>query len=179
MSDSNRLIEGNPAARVRLKIYEDLQCGDCTRLHQWIDEGLLPVYGSRVAIEYYDYPLPKHSWAKAAAIAAKHFERSAIDKAGAFRREVVGNIPQVTAATLETWIRIFTRFHNLNGDEAVAALRDPALAAAVDCDIGSGVDDGVRKTPTVMLGPIAFIEKFHFEDLAAMIDAALAREDAQ
>ncbi|MDX1979205.1 MAG: thioredoxin domain-containing protein [Bryobacteraceae bacterium] len=179
MSDSNRLIEGNPAAAVRLHVYEDLQCGDCARLQKLIDERILPALGKRIAVEYFDFPLPKHNWARAAAIAARHFERISAKAGGAFRREVVGNIAQVSASSIETWIRVFARYHSLDGGAAIAALSEAELAAAVDRDIGSGIDRGVRKTPTVFLGSIAFIETFVYEDLATMIESALRREESR
>lgn len=38
------IAEGNPAGRVRVLIYEDLQCGDCDTLRHLLDDRLLPKY---------------------------------------------------------------------------------------------------------------------------------------
>jgi len=65
------LVEGNPNSAVKVMIYEDLQCGDCLTLRTLLDEKILPRYGSRVAFVHRDFPLPKHEWARAAALAGR------------------------------------------------------------------------------------------------------------
>ncbi|HPQ16423.1 MAG TPA: thioredoxin domain-containing protein, partial [Bryobacteraceae bacterium] len=68
------LVEGNPSSRVRVVIYEDLQCPDCANFRRMLDEKLLPKYAATVAFEHRDFPLPKHSWARKAAIASRFFQ---------------------------------------------------------------------------------------------------------
>ncbi len=169
-------IAGNPASKVRLLIYEDLQCGDCARLHRIVTERLLPEHGARLAVEHHDFPLPKHDWARPAAIAARHFGETNPTAAPAFRDELLSNLSQITAANLETWIRAFARRAGLDESEAAASLTNVRFGAQVDHDRQSGLDRGVHRTPTAFLGPIAFIERFPYEDLSLMIRSALERE---
>src|SRR5579875_2251909 len=68
-----QLVEGNPATKVRVVIYEDLQCPDCAVFRTMLDEKLLPRYGDRVAFEHHDFPLDKHKWARPAAIISRYF----------------------------------------------------------------------------------------------------------
>ena len=65
------IVEGNPSSAVRVVIYEDLQGADCQNLRTMLDTKLLPRYGSRVAFIHRDFPLGKHDWARAAAVAAR------------------------------------------------------------------------------------------------------------
>ncbi len=178
MHNISYLVQGNSSSQIRLLVFEDLQCGDCARLHRRIEERLLPSYGDRIAVEHHDFPLPKHDWARPAAIASRHFGETNPSLGLAFRAELLSNLTQITAATLEAWVRAFARRHSLDETAAAASLSDGRLNAEVDHDCQLGLERGVRKTPTAFLGPIAFIERFHYDDLALMIESALKREAA-
>ena len=57
------VVEGNPAASVKVTIYGDLQCSYCQTLRTMLDEKLLPRYGKQVAFVHRDLPLGRHDWA--------------------------------------------------------------------------------------------------------------------
>ena len=59
-------------SKVRVLIYEDLQCPDCAEFRRMMDEKILPRYGERVAFIHRDFPLAKHAWARKAAIVHSH-----------------------------------------------------------------------------------------------------------
>src|SRR4051794_16108543 len=80
------LVEGNPASSVRVLIYEDLQCPDCADFRVMLDKELLPKFEKTVAFEHRDFPLPKHEWARKAAIAARFFESVSPQVAVEFRK---------------------------------------------------------------------------------------------
>jgi hypothetical protein len=80
------LVEGNAKSKVRVVVYEDLQCPDCAVYRKMMDEKLLPEFGAQVAFEHRDFPLPKHKWARKAAIAARFFAATKPETAVAFRR---------------------------------------------------------------------------------------------
>lgn len=170
------LTEGNPASTVRVVVYEDLQCPDCRGFNRWIQRRLLPAYGDRVAFEHRDFPLPKHDWARPAAIAAKHFD--SIGLGVEFRRQILEELMLVTPESLADWVREFANNHTVDADAAGEALSDAALAAAVEADYQSGLASDVRKTPTVFVNGKPFIERFPYEDFTAAIDAELARSGA-
>src|ERR1700744_3833620 len=71
LSAKSNIIQGNPNSTVKVQIYEDLQCGDCARFLQMMEEKILPRYGTRVAFIHRDFPLAKHDWARTAAIAGR------------------------------------------------------------------------------------------------------------
>ena len=64
------VIEGALQSPVRVLIYEDLQCPDCTDFRRMLDTQLLPRYAAKVRFEHRDFPLAKHVWARKAAISA-------------------------------------------------------------------------------------------------------------
>lgn len=178
MSKFSYAVAGDPASRVRLILYEDLQCGDCARLHRTIGDQLLPAWGKQIAVEHHDFPLPKHDWARPAAMASRHFSEASPAAGLAFRGELLSNLTNVTASTLEAWVRAFARRHSLDESAAAASLTNVRLGAEVDQDRQSGLDRGVHKTPTLFVGPIAFIERFPYEDLALIVGSAVRRDAA-
>jgi protein-disulfide isomerase len=168
----NHLIEGNPASSVRVVIYEDLQCADCRGVNRWVQRRLLPAYADRVAFEHRDFPLPKHDWARPAAMAAKHFD--SIGLGVQFRRQILEELMLVTPESLAQWISEFAASHEVDAAAAVQALERTDLAQAVEADYQSGVALNVRKTPTVFVNGKVFIERFPYEELVTAIEAALA-----
>lgn len=169
------LVEGNPESHVRVITYEDLQCKDCAWLRKKMDEQILPVFSERVAFEHHDFPLPKHDWARPAAIVSRHFITVSHGVAVAFRRDILADMSIITADSLADWIREFAADYGADADAALASLSDPRLAAAIDADVGSGHARKVEKTPTVFLGETAFTEWVPIPELTAAIESALSQ----
>src|SRR5260370_41331028 len=76
LTADKHLMEGAAQSPVHVIVYEDLQCPDSAAFRTMLDERLLPRYSSAVQFEYRDFPLPKHAWARQAAVAARFFEES-------------------------------------------------------------------------------------------------------
>lgn len=148
----------------------------CRLRHVSPDDGRFSTkYGSLVAFEPRDFPLPKHDWARSAAIAARHFEKVRPEAAVEFRRFIYTRIKQTPVEGFEERVREFARDQGLDPSEAVSALRSRELDALVEKDYEEGVARGVSKVPTIYIEDRAFIEKFRRTDVAAAIDKALAK----
>lgn len=165
-----RLVEGNPASAVRVVIFEDLQCSDCANFRLMLDKQLLPRFSSKVAFEHRDFPLPKHSWARKAAIAARFFEKTSAALAVKYRQETMANMKSITPENFNSTLSDFARKNGVDPAKAVASLTDAALEAAVEKDYRDGVARGVGRTPTVLVDGEPFIETFAFEDIAAALE---------
>lgn len=168
-----RHIEGNRRSPVRVVIYEDLACSDCANFRAVMDETLLPRFAATVAFEHRDFPLPKHIWARRAAIAARHFERGNGEMSVAWRRFALKNLREITDANFNEYLERFAREQKADAAAAVKALADPALAAAVEQDYQEGVARGISRTPTVLVNGLPFIEKFPLEEIVNAIAAAV------
>jgi len=172
------LIEGNPQGAVRAVIFEDLQCGDCARLRRMLDSELLPRFAAAVAFEHRDFPLPKHDWARLAAVAARYFDACGDGSAAAtglgmaFRRRTLEQMKQILAPMFPEHIRAFAVEHGVT-PPAAAGLA--AFEAEVEADYRDGLARGVAKTPTVFVGETAFVEVFTAEELAAAFAGQGAR----
>jgi protein-disulfide isomerase len=166
--------EGNARSPVRVIAYESLQCSDCSVYRKMMDEHLLPKYGDRVAFEHRDFPLAKHEWSRPAAVAARHFD-SIKDALGTeFRRWAMSSIGTLTAENFKEKLAEWARTHDVDPATAVASLKNPALAKAVEEDYQEGIARGVARTPTVFVNGEPFIETFTVEEISKGIDAALA-----
>src|ERR1051326_2696359 len=168
------LVEGLTESKVRVLIYEDLQCPDCATFRRMLDEKLLPRYGERVAFVHRDFPLAKHAWARKAAIAARYFSGVKPELGLAYRRHIMASIQETRADNFNDKLSAFARDNGIDPAQAIAALDDRQLAMLVERDFQDGVARGVAKTPTVFVSGRPFIEHFSFEDISQSIDEALA-----
>ena len=169
---SGRLTEGNAASPVRVIIYEDLQCSDCAAFAVMLEKQILPKYGSKAAFEHRDFPLPKHSWARKAAIASRFFESVRPELALEYRRATLAHQAKITPDNFTEKLVQFAKAHDLDVEKVMAGLKDPAIAAAVEKDFKEAVARGIGKTPTVLVDGEPFIESFTFKDIGASLDKA-------
>ena len=167
------LVEGFAESKVRVLIYEDLQCPDCAAFRRMMDDKILPRYGTRVAFVHRDFPLAKHSWARRAAIAARYFGDHKPELGLAYRRQIMATIRETTPDNFNIRLSQFARDNGLDPAPVLAALDDAHLAALVERDFQDGVARGVAKTPTVFVSGKAFIESFSAEEISQAIDDAL------
>lgn len=172
-SAEEALVEGNAKSSVRVVFYEDLQCPDCAAYRKMMDEQLLPKFGTQVAFEHRDFPLPKHKWARNAAIAARFFGSSNPETAVTFRRLALANLTTINPENFNAHLSEFAKSHGVEPTRAIAALDDPKYAALVEDDYQEGIARGISKTPTVFVDGEPFVEHFEFEDVAKAIRAAL------
>lgn len=167
------LVEGNPNSAVRVMIYEDLQCGDCLALRTLLDEKILPRYGSRVAFVHRDFPLPKHEWARAAALAGRWASEKDRVLGVRFRRELLAEHLHLKTDTLEHWIRQFAIRNKLDADAMVAALTDARLIGLLEQDRQAALARGVTKTPTMFIANQPFVEYILYDEVARALDIEL------
>lgn len=171
----NDVIEGNPASLVKVTIYEDLQCNYCQHFRTMMDEKLLPKYGTRVAFIHRDLPLGRHEWARPAAMAARWVHGQSLRLGIDFRRELLAEQEHMTLVGLKPWVIEFARRNKLSETDIVDALTNQRLAALVDQDIQIGTARGVRKLPAVYVNGQSFVETIVYDDMARVLDGALAR----
>ena len=164
--------EGNASSSVRVVVYEDLQCSDCAVYRKMLDEVLLPKYGNRVAFEHRDFPLPKHAWARNAAIAARYFDSVAPSLGVAYRRHLFAEQAKIAPDQFLTDVQEFAKAHHAEFDPKF--LNEAKWKDAVEEDYQDGIARGVARTPTVFVNGQPFVETFTSEEISKGIDAALA-----
>jgi protein-disulfide isomerase len=166
------LVEGNPNSPVRVIIYEDLQCPDCANFRVMMDRQILPEYADKAAFEHRDFPLPKHKWARKAAISARYFATLKPELAIEWRRYALAHLREIAPETFDAKLSEWAGAHGVDASKALAALDDKTLAAAIEDDYQEGIARGIAHTPTVLVDGEPFIETFSFEDIAKSLDKA-------
>jgi len=69
VSYANRPVRGNPAAKVVIVNFDDLECPYCAKMHEELFPSLLDRYKGLVRVVYKDFPLTEiHPWAMHAAV---------------------------------------------------------------------------------------------------------------
>lgn len=171
---ANPLTEGNPQSPVRVIIYEDLQCSDCATFAVMMEKQILPKYASRVAFEHHNFPLPKHAWARKAAVASRFFEGISAELALAFRRYAMSHQAEIEPGNFNEKLSAFAKSKGFDIEKVMAGLKDPAINAQIENEYKDAVARGIGKTPTVLVDGEPFVESFTFKDIAAALDKAIA-----
>lgn len=174
LSGQQTSVEGLTESKVRVIIYEDLQCPDCAAFRRMLDDKILPRYADKIAFVHRDFPLAKHAWARKAAIASRYFAELKPELALEYRRHIMFSIKETTPENFNDKLAEFARKNAVDPAAALAALNDSRLAGLVERDFQDGVARGVSKTPTVFVSGKPFIETFSFEELSHAFDDALA-----
>lgn len=159
--------------KVTVTTYDDLQCGDCQRFNAMLEGALLPKFRGRVRFLHRDFPLPKHTWAKPAAMIGRRFDDVACGLSAGWRSFILDRIKSTTLESLPDRVREYATEVGVDPSLILSAMADESLAAAVEADRREGLARGVAKTPTVFVNSEAFIEKFTLEEITAGIEKAL------
>ncbi|MEJ7607089.1 MAG: thioredoxin domain-containing protein [Bryobacteraceae bacterium] len=152
--------------------YEDLQCPDCAIYRRMVDNDLRERFGANVAFEHRDFPLAKHDWARAAAVASRYFYFIDAELGNQFRAYCYKGQPGISKANFEEKLFEFGTSHGLQSHVLNAALQDEASIQAVERDYQEGVARGVERTPTVFVNAQMLVEKFTAEELSKAIEKA-------
>ena len=168
------MVEGKVDSPVRVLIYEDLQCSDCASFRRMLDGQILGRYGDKVAFVHRDFPLPKHPWARKAAIVSRFFSEKDPGIGLAYRRQTLATLGETTSENFNQKLADFAQRNGINPAEASAALDNAKYAGLVEKDYQDGVARGVSHTPTVFVNGEPFVETFTFEQIAKGIDRAIA-----
>ena len=168
------VVEGNPDSPVKVTIYSDLQCDYCQTLRTMLDEKLLPRYGKQVAFIHRDLPLGRHDWARPAAMVARWIYEQNPHLSIVFRRELLDEQEHITPASLKSWVLQFAIRNQLSETGIIAAMTAPRLSLIVDQDVQMAAARGIKKIPTVSVDGHSFAETIIYDDVARVLDQALA-----
>lgn len=106
---------------------------------------MLEKYPKSVKLVMKHFPLPNHSYARKAAIAAL-----AAAKQGKFW-EIHGKLYANQKELSDAKVEAIARELNLNMEQFKRDLRDPAIGSLIDRDIDNGRQANVRGTPTIFV----------------------------
>jgi protein-disulfide isomerase len=183
ISVAGRPIRGNPAAKVTVINFDDLECPYCARLHEELFPATLDHYKDKVRFVYKDNPLPPemHPWAMRAAIDANCLAAQSSDVYWAFVDYLHSHGQEVNGANRDV-ARSFATLDRIARQEATlgkldAAKLDACLAKQDETQVRASSKEaqslGVESAPQVFVNGERFDGALPREQIWMVIDRAL------
>jgi protein-disulfide isomerase len=178
---SGRPIRGNPAAKVTVVNFDDLECPYCAKMHQSLFPATFNRYKDKVRFIYKDFPLDMHPWALHAAIDANCLAAQSqdvywtyVDYLHAHGEEVSGEDrnPSKSFAALDRIAREEATLRKLDSaklDGCLAKQDDTQVRAAMK----EGDELGIDSTPSIFVDGERIVGWVPEEELWKVIDRAL------
>jgi protein-disulfide isomerase len=161
------LLTGSATAPVQLLIYGDIQCPFTKKMIGYLDR-FEADYGTKIGVQFANFPLSFHAEARPAAIADLCAARQ--DVGVAYLKEEFAHQDKLGHAYyLELAKTLGVR--DLRG--FADCLDDKNMAAEVDADVAAGTKAGVNATPTMFLQGEKIAGAYPYEDFKKKIDKAL------
>jgi protein-disulfide isomerase len=179
---ADRPIRGNPAAKVTVINFDDLECGYCARLHQELFPATLEHYKDKVRFVYKDFPLSEiHPWAMHAAVDANCLAAQSGDVYWNYVDYLHSHGQEVTGENREM-ARSFAALDRIARQEAIlgkldAVKLDACLAKQDETQVRASTQEaqslGIESTPQVFVNGERFDGALPQEQVWMVIDRAL------
>jgi protein-disulfide isomerase len=179
---AGRPVRGNPAAKVTLVNFDDLECPYCARMHQSLFPATFERYKDKVRFVYKDYPLAElHPWAIHAAVDANCLAAQSgnvywtyVDYIHAHGQEVSGEDrdPAKSFAALDRIARqegTLGKLDTAKLDACLAKQDDTQVKASMKEGDGLGLDS----TPSLFINGERIIGVIPEDKIWMVIDRAL------
>lgn len=162
ISTLGRPIRGNPAAKVTLINFDDLQCPFCARMHEEIFPATEQHYGNQVRYIYMDFPLVQiHPWAMHAGVDVNCLAAQSepgywtlVDTIHSHSNEISGEGDHQNAATSAKKLDEMTRQEGVrdkvNMDKLNACI-DKQDESKIRASMKQGDALGIDGTPTIFI----------------------------
>jgi len=163
---------GGNEPKITLISFSEFQCPYCARAKGTLDE-LRKIYKDDIQISFRHYPLPFHSNAMPAAIAAV-----AAAEQGKFwemHDKMFANQQALSAADLEKYAGEI----GLDVAKFKAAIADPKIKAKVEADMKVANNFGVQGTPSFFMNGRAFSGAYPLESFKNAINEEIKKVDAK
>jgi protein-disulfide isomerase len=173
---TNAWSKGSKTAPVTIVEYTDLQCPYCSRAHISLNTELYKKYTKdQVRVVFKHYPLPMHSWAETAAVAAEC--AGAQSGQEGFWKMVdyfFVNQGSFTKTNVNDMIIAQAKRQHLNMPKLDACLSSSEPLSRVRANKEEGSELGVSSTPTLYINGRQRRGFSRFEDISSVIDDKLA-----
>ncbi len=143
-------IAGNPHSRIRVIIYQDLECPDCAQWHGIFVHQIIPEFGKEVGFEFRDFPLPQHLWSFNAAVLARYFDEHNPPLGMAWRDYCFTHQNDLTPDNLLQRAAAWAAPYGITRAQLNQVFTRSDLFALVEADMQRGREDHVEHTPTVL-----------------------------
>ncbi|HXJ92277.1 MAG TPA: thioredoxin domain-containing protein [Terriglobia bacterium] len=147
--------QGPAHAPVTIVEFADLECPSCARMHQFLEDQLVPKYGDKVRVVFKEFPLVKiHQWAETAAIANECAYQIDSSKFVPYRTLIFQHqndidAAQANASQVRELLMSYGQQVGLDGAKLASCVDTPGGAKArVEQGMHEGEELSVNSTPT-------------------------------
>lgn len=135
--------------------FSDFECPSC-RIHSGNLEPILEKYGKQVRYIRYDFPLMSlHPWAFAAAVDGRAIWRQSPSAFWDFKKQVYASQDDITAFTLDSFVRGFLQDHRLDQKKFDVDVNSPDLQKTILDGVGAAFANDILATPTYLVNGIS------------------------
>jgi protein-disulfide isomerase len=181
--EAERLIstEGRPTvgpanAPVTIVEYADLQCPTCAKMHEFLENQLLPKYGDKVRVVFKEYPLVQiHDWALTASLACECVYAIKPDASVAYRTKVFEKQTTITAVSAQAQLLRLAEQAGVDLAEVRSCIDSKQTMSQIESDFKEAQTLGVSSTPTFFINGKMLVGGPAPEEFYKVIDEALKR----
>ena len=173
-AQSSSVLKPPVGAKLAIVVFEDLQCPDCARASQLLEQA---AHTYKIPLVRHDFPLAMHPWSFDAAVLGRYFDRKSSKLGAEFRDYVFQHQAEITKENLRATAERFAQEHSTTLPFAV----DPRgkLTGEVNADKDLGTRIGINHTPTIYVvtngrNSQPFVEVVDRSELFRIIDTLKA-----
>jgi protein-disulfide isomerase len=154
MTLKDQPTQGPAHAPVTIVEYADLECPSCARMHEFLEDQLVPKYGDKVRVVFKEFPLVKiHQWAETAAIANECAYQIDPSKFVPYRTLIFKHqndvdTAQANASQVHELLMSYGQQVGLDGAKLASCVDSQASKARVELGMHEGEELSVSSTPT-------------------------------
>ncbi|HVA01234.1 MAG TPA: thioredoxin domain-containing protein [Terriglobia bacterium] len=165
---------GPADAPVTIVEYADLECPMCARMHEFLENSVIPKYGNKVRIVFKEFPLVSiHDWALTGAIAtqcAYELDPSAYFH---YRSMIFKNQTLINGANVRTLLLDFGQRAGIDRLRLATCIDSKESLPRVEADAHEGQQLGIGSTPTLFVNGRPVVGMPTPEQFYKIIDQAL------
>ncbi len=152
ISVRNRPSQGPANAPVTIVEFEDLQCPMCARVHDFLENQLLPRYPGKVRVLYKEFPLVSiHDWSLTAAIANQCAYELNPQTYVPYRTLIFRNQATFNAANARDLLLTYGEQAGVDRVRLAGCLDAKSTLPRIEEDLGDGKRLNVVSTPTCFI----------------------------
>jgi len=168
--------QGPADAPVTIVEFADLECPSCARLHQVIEEDLIPKYGNKIRIVFKDFPLYQiHDWAVNGAVASQCVYEINPEAYVNFRSLVFQHQGSITGANARGALIQYGGEAGVDGAKLAGCLDARATLPRVEASLREGQSLTISSTPTCFINGRTVVAADPAEYYRAIDEALAAR----
>ncbi len=167
---------GPARAPVTIVEYADLQCPTCAKMHEFLENQLLPKYGDKVRVVFKEYPLVQvHDWALTGALASECVYAIKPDAFVAYRTKVFENQTSITATSAQAQLERFAEQAGVDLAKVRSCIDSKQTMGEIESDFKEAQTLGISSTPTFFINGKMLVGGPAPEEFYKLVDEALKR----